>query len=129
MADNNNLWKLVHGTKDCTAECGAEDIESNKLLSILSYIGILWLIPLFLAKNSKFAKFHVNQGIILSIIGIIAWVLGGILGGIALIGWIFGIIFWVLRIVWLAYAVLGIYNVITGKAKELPFIGGYSIIK
>ena len=127
--DKNNLWKLVHGTKDCTAECGAEDIESNKLNCILCYIGILWLVPLFLRRDSKYVIFHVNQGIILSIIGIIAWVLGEILGGVALIGWIFGIIFWVLCIVWLAYSVLGIYNTITGKAKELPFIGGYSIIK
>ena len=129
MAKDNNLWKLVHGTKDHTAEFSADDIEKNKLMSILCYIWILWLVPLFAAKNSKYARFHVNQGIILSIVSTVIGIAMAILVNIPLIGWLFGIVSGIPGLVCLALAVLGIYNVIMGNAKELPFIGGYSIIK
>ena len=38
------------------------DIKENKAMAVLSYIGILFLIPLFAAKNSPYARFHVRQG-------------------------------------------------------------------
>ena len=123
--DKNNLWQLVHGTNDHTAECSADDIERNKLICILCYISILWLVPLFLRRDSRYAKFHVNQGIILSILGVVFAVASWLLGNIPVIS----IVFYVTDAITLAYAILGIYNTITGKAKELPFIGGYSIIK
>ena len=123
--DKNNLWQLVHGTNDHTAECSADDIERNKLICILCYISILWLVPLFLRRDSRYAKFHVNQGIILSILGVVFAVASWLLGNIPVIS----IVFYVTDAITAIYAILGIYNTITGKAKELPFIGGYSIIK
>ena len=44
----------------------------------LSYLGILWLIPLLTLKENAFAKFHVKQGIVLTIYGVASSVLGGI---------------------------------------------------
>src|ERR1700754_1359030 len=43
------------------------DVEKNKVFALLSYLGILWLVPLLAAKESPFCKFHCNQGIVLSI--------------------------------------------------------------
>ena len=43
------------------------DVESNKAMAVLSYLGILVLVPLVGAKNSPFARFHTNQGLILCI--------------------------------------------------------------
>ena len=43
------------------------DVESNKAMAVLSYLGILVLVPLLGAKNSPFARFHTNQGLILCI--------------------------------------------------------------
>ena len=40
-----------------------QDIASNKFMAICSYLGILVLIPLLLAKQSTFATFHARQGI------------------------------------------------------------------
>ena len=50
--------------KDTTTSC---DVESNKAMAVLSYLGILVLVPLLGAKNSPFARFHTNQGLILCI--------------------------------------------------------------
>lgn len=38
----------------------AEDIEKNKVLSAVAYL--LFFIPLLAAPDSKYGKFHANQG-------------------------------------------------------------------
>ena len=39
---------------DYTAEQDPQDVQDNKAMAVLAYIGILVLIPLFAAKKSKF---------------------------------------------------------------------------
>ena len=75
-------------TPDTTAEFDQQDIESNKIMAVLSYLGILWLIPMLAAKESKFAQYHVNQGIILTIAGIAVSVACFIIAWIPILGWI-----------------------------------------
>ena len=100
------------------AEFSAEDVKSGKLMGILSYLSVLVLIPLIVAKDSKFVRFHVNQGLILLIINVVFFVLGPILPGLKAI---FGLII-------LVYAIIGIMNVVKGEAKPLPLIGKFKII-
>ena len=109
---------------DSTAEYDQADINSNKVMAILSYIGILVLIPIFAAKNSKFARFHANQGLILLIVAILVNIVGRIFDKIHL-----GFIGWVLDVFVFVFAILGIINAAQGKAKELPFIGKYRLLK
>ena len=106
---------------DETAECDQADINSNKVMAILAYIGILFLIPLFAAKDSKFARFHTNQGIILFIVAIISY----IIGRIPVIGFVGTILSCLCSI----FAIIGIIYAAQGKAKELPLIGKYKILK
>lgn len=49
-------------TEDNTSEFEQEDINQNKVMAVLAYIGILVLVPLLAAPNSKYARYHVNQG-------------------------------------------------------------------
>ena len=65
-----------------------KDIEDNKIIAAIGYIGILCLIPLLLKPKSKFAKFHGKQGLIL----VIGWVINFFIGIIPFIGWILGFI-------------------------------------
>ena len=46
------------------------DIEENKLISILCYFGILFLIPYLTKPDSQFVKFHSNQGLVLFLLGV-----------------------------------------------------------
>ena len=106
---------------DNTAEYDQADINANKVMAVLAYIGILVLIPLFAAKDSKFARFHTNQGLLLFIVAIIASAVSRI-HGIGFIGAIIGFITFI-------FAIIGIVYAAQGKAKELPFIGKYKILK
>lgn len=119
----------LNNTKDTTGEYDKQDIENNKVMGILAYLSWLVLVPLFGAKESKFARFHVNQGIVLAIAEILAVVVCGILAGIPLIGWIFSIIESLICLICLIFAVIGIVNAANGRTKELPIVGQFKILK
>jgi uncharacterized membrane protein len=98
------------------------DAEKNKLMGILAYI--IFFIPLLAAKDSKFAMYHANQGLVLFLAALAVSILGSI---IPLLGW-----FLILPLGMLAvfiFAILGIINASKGLMKPLPLIGGISIIK
>ena len=126
MAD---LKEKLTNTTDSTSEFDENDIQQNKTMSIFAYLSWLVLIPLLAAKESKFARFHCNQGIVLAIVEIIAWVVLGILSVIPYVGWIFVIFNVLLSVACLVLAILGIINAVNGKAKELPVVGKIRILK
>lgn len=128
MADKKNIEELMN-TPDTTSEYEQSDIENNKVMGILSYIGILVIIPILAAKESKFARFHANQGLVLALIEIIGGAILGVLAKIPLLGLIFDIAISLLGLAALILAIIGIVNVVNGKAKELPIIGKYKILK
>jgi uncharacterized membrane protein len=115
-------------SEDITGSFDTNDINQNKGVSVVAYIPILFLIPLFGASNSPFAKFHANQGIILTIFAVAAGIFEAIVN--LVLGWIpiIGTIISVLVSLVLGLSVLGlmIYGIICtaqGNAKKLPFIG------
>lgn len=98
-----------------------EDAKSHMLMGILAYLGVLVLIPLFLVKDSKFTRFHVNQGLILLICSVVIFAIGSVFPKLATI---LGII----NVALFVFMIIGIVNVVKGKAKELPLIGKFRII-
>ena len=128
MADFNEAFQKFNDTPDHTPEYDAGDIQQNKTMAILAYISWLVLIPLFAAKDSRFARFHCNQGIVLAIAEIIVWIIFGFLGRIPLIGWLFSVIDGLFSLVCFGFAVIGILNVLNGKAKELPIVGKFRLL-
>jgi len=60
----------------------ALDIEHNKIFAVLAYIGILFLVPLLAAPQSRFARYHTNQGIVLFLSILILWFGLGVLAAI-----------------------------------------------
>lgn len=98
-----------------------EDIEKAKGTAWLSYLGILWLVPLLTLKDNEFAKFHVKQGIVLTIYGFGIGVVGG---GIPFLGWF--IVAPVGSIIILILAIMGIVNALGGKFWKCPL--GVSVL-
>jgi len=94
------------------------DMEENKLIAAIAYLGILALVPLLLKKDSPFAQFHGKQGLVL----LIAWVVCNAVMVIPILGWIAG---FVGNILCLILMIVGIVNALSGETKELPWIGQY----
>jgi len=98
-----------------------EDIEKNKAMAILAYI--IFLIPLLAAKDSKFAMYHANQGLVLFLLALAVNVVGGI---IPFLGWF--VILPLGNLLVVVLAILGIVNAAKGEAKPLPLIGGIKLL-
>ena len=103
-------------------------------MALLSYIGILFIIPLLAAKDSKFAKFHVNQGIVLFIADLVCGLAVGIVSAILRfipIVRLFlpAVLITLVSLAALAFMIIGILNAVNGRAKELPLIGSLKILQ
>ena len=119
----------LNDTADTTAAYDPDDVSKNKGMAILAYLSWLVLIPLICAKESPFARFHCNQGLLLSIVETIAGIIIGALAKIPLIGWLFGIVGALIEVVMIVMLLIGIVNAANGRAKELPVIGQIKLLK
>ena len=65
--------------------------DQDKIMLVLSYLGILSLIPLLTVKDSDYVKWHAKQGLVFTVGGGIAFtILATILGMIPIVGAIIG---------------------------------------
>ena len=111
-----------------------KDAQDNKIMGILAYLWILVFVPIFVAKESPFARFHANQGLILFIatialnivLYILTFILFFIMPALAVIT---GILYSLVGLGALVFVIIGIINVTKGEMKELPIIGKYKILK
>lgn len=93
---------------------------NNKLMAIISYLGILWIIPFLTdAKNDPFVKFHVKQGIVLFVCDLAVWFLVGYIPG----SYMFAPI---LNLALLAMVIIGVMNAANNQQKPLPVIGVFA---
>jgi len=100
-------------------EEGSVKNDDNKLFAILSYIGILCLIPLLMKKKDSFVFFHAKQGLIL----FIAEAITNLIAMVPVLGWVVSVILWAFLVV---LSIMGIINVLAGKTKEIPVLGKYA---
>ncbi len=95
-----------------------KDIEDNKLIAASAYI--IFFIPLLAAKDSKFAKEHAKQGLVLLILSVIIMIVGSV---VPIIGWF--IIGPLGSILVLVIALIAIIKTLQGEFWEIPMVGKY----
>lgn len=113
-----------------------EDIEELMKYAVISYIGFLFIIPVFfnMHRKSKYMLFHINQGFNLFLIEIIIFIVLSLLNGIfvSIIGYTPLFISLTNFISYLFIVVLmlvSVVNTANGKSILLPIIGKYRFIK
>lgn len=89
-----------------------KDVEENKVLACLSYVSILFLIPMLAKKDSKFCQENAKQGVVMFIAMLI--------GVIPVIGWL-----WAMLV--LVVDLIAIINTLQGKFWKIP--GAYELSK
>ncbi|MCX6812050.1 MAG: hypothetical protein NTW79_00285 [Candidatus Berkelbacteria bacterium] len=86
--------------------------RNQKLITLLSYLPIIFLVPLFAFRKDQFIQYHAKQGVIMFMLAIL-----------------FSFSFWISAlawILWLVYIVIwvtGVINVLTGKIEPVPVVG------
>jgi uncharacterized membrane protein len=107
-AENEKAWETVHEG----AAPSDKDVEENKLVAALSYLGFLVAVPLFLKRESPYCQFHAKQGLAL----LIVWIIGSFVFWFPFIGWAAALVVFVLNII-------GLVKAFQGEKWEMPIIG------
>ncbi len=114
----------------------AADIEQNKIFGILAYLPpLLFLVGLIAARQSKFAMYHCNQGLVLTLAAIVVsianMIADAILAHIPILGWLLMLVLNLAIFVGIiVLVVMGILNAANGVCKPLPVIGNrFTLIK
>ncbi len=145
MENNQNVPTEEVKVENNSQTTNVQNDSNTKLYKILSYIGILWLVGLIVpdVKDNKSVKFHVGQGIVLTIAGIGLNIVIGILNVIIsifvalidvyvlsiLVSAFFGILYFAVSIGTLVLMIIGIMNANNGKDEPLPVIGKFAFYK
>ena len=130
-------YRKAMDTTDHTADYTVEDISENSGFALLSYLGLFLIVPLIGARDSRFARFHVNQGLCLFLAIALYSILLSVM--LALVQWVpvlsdaFRTIYVVLQWAGIAAAVLlaalGIWNANHGLARDLPLVGSFRLFR
>jgi len=97
------------------------DIEKNKTIAGLGII--IFFLPLVACPESRYGRFFANQGLLLFILSVAGSI---ILTMIPFIGWVLLPFF---SIAILILGIIGLVNGLSGKAKEIPLIGKFRLLK
>lgn len=120
MEHNDNQPQEEDKSEDSNESVGQGD--NSRAMGIISYLGPLCIIPILTAKDSEFAMYHANQGLILFIAEMILFAVGII----PILGWLISIFGNIAAVI---FAIIGILNAANMKKKPLPVIGGYQLLK
>lgn len=123
---------IVNGIQQVDSK-GAKSQE-NMIVYMLSYLGILFFLPLVVYPESTTGRFHANQGLVLLIASVLGQIVLAIMNGILLaISWRFwfitSLLYAALGIATLWLVIVGMKNAKAGEEKPLPYIGNITIIK
>lgn len=92
---------------------------SERMISALSYLWILFFVPLLLIPQSQFGRFHANQALLNLIWGLVFGILGRIIPGL---NWLFSLILAI-------YPIWGIVTAMLGREIPFPIIGRFVLIR
>lgn len=94
---------------------------NKKATDMVAYITVVgWAIAFFIGTKEE-SKFHLNQGLILAVIGL-ALIVIGMIPLVKIVASILGLIY-------LAMICLGVFNAYKGEDNQLPLIGGFELLK
>lgn len=89
------------------------DIDENKVMAALSYLGVLVFVPLLVKKEDPFVRWHVKQGLVILVGGVIA------LLAVAWVPVIGNLLFLLLMVV----DIIALVQALLGRRWVIPVIG------
>lgn len=108
-------------------EIPEKEIEEGRVLAVIGYLWILFLLPLLLQRQNRFAQFHGRQGLILFVFWFLIWVVFFlILGHIPFVGRVFHIIGYLSYLAYAILAVIGLIKAASGECWRIPVLGAYA---
>ena len=99
--------------------------DNRTVMFVLSYLGLLALIPLLVKKNDTEVQWHAKNGLVLTIACIVVFVVLSILGMVPTVGCLTVFIYPLVTLGWLILAILGIVKATKGERFIIPGLSGF----
>jgi uncharacterized membrane protein len=98
--------------------------SDRTLMLVLSYLGILALIPLIMKKDDRDVQWHAKNGLMLTVAFIVISILWSILNNFmpASIGCALSFVGCAIWIGWLALSIMGIMKALKGERFRIPVV-------
>ena len=105
--------------------------DNRSIMIVLSYLGLLALIPLLVDKDDKEVQWHAKHGLVLAVVEVAVMiglmVIGGILGAVSGgLGCLFGLLWPVFMLAILVVHILCIVKGLNGQRFLIPGISEYA---
>jgi len=105
--------------------------DNRSIMIVLSYLGLLALIPLLVDKDDKEVQWHAKHGLVLAVVEVAVMiglmVIGGVLGAVSGgLGCIIGLLWPVLMLAILVVHILCIVKGLKGERFLIPGISEYA---
>ena len=99
--------------------------QDDKVIGILSYLGLLWIVAYILygSKKTEYNLFHVKQGLALLITWVGLWLVSVIIGFVPIINLIWAVLVMFVYLGLAIVAIIGIINAANGQMKPLILVG------
>lgn len=130
------MAEKTKANKKSTDSFSKKEIKDGKIMAILSYFGVLALIPYFCEKKNKYIQAHAKIGMNLFILEAIVAVASSVIPAILTLTIIFiplailvAILTGMIGIFFFVVSIVGIINAINDEVKPLPLIGKLQFIK
>lgn len=94
-------------------------VTKENIFSIISYVGVLCLVPILMKKEDPFTKFHARQGLMLFIIEIGLMIIG-------IIPFLGAVISQIGMLACLVVSIMGIIKVLKAEQWKIPYVGDWA---
>lgn len=107
---------------------GPSTSSDRTLMLVLSYLGILALIPLITKKEDREIQWHAKNGLAITVAWVIFWIIYSILQYFmpSAIGCAMSAIGCVLSLGWIIIAIIGIMKALKGERLRIPMVSDFA---
>jgi uncharacterized membrane protein len=105
---------------------GSPSGDNRTIMIILSYLGILALIPLLVEKEDREVQWHAKHGLVLFGAEIILFIVLGVLTTIPILGCVISVLWLLLGLAILVFHIMCMVKGVNGERLTVPYVSEYA---
>ena len=102
------------------------DQSKRTIMIILSYLGILALIPFLVEKEDREVQWHAKHGLVLFAAEVIVFIFLGILMSIPILGCVIWVLFLLVALAVFAFHIMCMIKGVNGERLTVPYISEFA---
>ena len=101
----------------------------KKTTNIVAYLTWVGLIIAYVMGDRNASRFHLNQSLVIWLVGTVAGVVSSVLGWIPLVGWLVALVMGLVDLFCVVCWFIGIIGAIQDREQPVPVLGQIQLLK